>query len=213
MLEIRLININELQSVVNLANQVYEQCVKGYVNDEDMVRQYYDYVQPQALSWQMREGRLFIWGAYENGALCAVGAMQHTGHITMFYVHPYFQRRGIGSLMLNQMLMFADKERGLERVTVNVIPVTASGYFYRRGFLPVAGHVAGQPFASLVYSSFPKKQSSKSDDRITYPARKVRTRTVLLLTAIVLLLSFGIGSGVTIRYWVQEASQTQTDNR
>lgn len=210
MLEIRLMNINELHGAVNLANEVYEQCVKRYVGVPDMVRQYYDYVQPEELCRQMREGHLFLWGAFENGVLCGVSAMQHSGHITMLYVRPCFQRRGIGSLLVRHMLMFADKARKLERVTVNVIPVAAAGYFYRRGFCPANRQNAGQPFAALVYT-FPKNRKRDNTDRITYPVKKVKTGTVLWLAVATLLLAFGIGSATTIRYMAQEEVQTQSD--
>lgn len=210
MLEIRLMNITELHSAVNLANEVYEQCVKRFVGVPDMIRQYYDYVQPEELCRQMREGQLYLWGAFENGMLCAVSAMQHSGHITMLYVSPYFQRHGIGSLLINNMLMFADRAQKLERVTVNVIPVTAAGYFYRRGFLPLNRYNAGQPFAALVYD-FPKNRQRSNTDRIKYPVKRVRIRTVLWLAVITLLLAFGIGSATTIRYMAQEEMQTQSD--
>ena len=40
------------------------------------------------LSQEMLAGRLFLWGAFENGQMCGVSAMQNVGHITALYVRP-----------------------------------------------------------------------------------------------------------------------------
>ena len=96
-MEIRLLYGNEIQWAVQTAHEVYEQCVRPYTRNAAEVQQYYDYMNLPNLSQEMLAGRLFLWGAFENGQMCGVSAMQNVGHITALYVRPQYFRRRIGS--------------------------------------------------------------------------------------------------------------------
>ena len=105
-MEIRLLYGNELQCAIYTANQVYEVCVRPYARQEDAA-QYYGYVRLENLWQEMSAGRLYLWGAFENGQMCGVGAMQNVGHITMLYVKPQFARRHVGAELVHLCRVYA----------------------------------------------------------------------------------------------------------
>lgn len=138
-MEIRLVYGNELQMAVYAAREVFEACARPYVRTQAEVDQFYRYVQVEYLWQEMSAGRLFLWGAFEGGQLCAVSAMQNVGHITMLYVKPYFARRRLGTQLVNHMCAYAARVLHRERVTINVTPVAAAPYFYHIGFTLIQG--------------------------------------------------------------------------
>ena len=147
-MEIRLLYGNELQWAVYTANEVYEGCVRPYTARQDEVAQYYNYVNVQNLWQEMSAGRLYLWGAFENGQMCGVGAMQDVGHITMLYVKPYYAKRHVGTELVNRMCVYAASMLRRERVTICVSPAVSS-YFYHIGFTLIQGSAAGQNYVPL----------------------------------------------------------------
>lgn len=146
-MEIRLLYGNELQCAIYTANQVYEVCVRPYARQEDAA-QYYGYVRLENLWQEMSAGRLYLWGAFENGQMCGVGAMQNVGHITMLYVKPQFARRHVGTELVNRMCIYAASMLHREHVTICVPPVVAP-YFYHIGFTLIQGSEAGRSYVPL----------------------------------------------------------------
>lgn len=288
MIEIRFLNANELQWAVNTANEVFEICVRGYVGTQEELTQYYNYVQAEYLWQEMSAGRLFLWGVFEDGQMCAVSAMQNTGHVTMLYVRPQFQNRRMGTQLLNGMIGYAASVLQANRITINVTPAAAAPYFYRKGFVQLPKAWPNQPYVSVEYplvqmtaSAFrgypsgvpgngaqqempgygaqPGAQREMPGNgtqmgvqpgmsgngaqpgmsgngaqteaqpgmpaygtqggvppipaayRVIYPTRAVSPKVVLIITAVVLLLSFVIGSGTTIRHMVKDGMYTQSD--
>lgn len=300
MIEIRFLNANELQWAVNTANEVFEICVRGYVGTQEELTQYYNYVQAEYLWQEMSAGRLFLWGVFEDGQMCAVSAMQNTGHVTMLYVRPQFQNRRMGTQLLNGMIGYAAFALQANRITINVTPAAATPYFYRKGFVQLPNAWPNQPYVSVEYplaqtavsafrgypsgvpgygaqtgaqqempgngaqSGMPPGMSGNGAQqempgnrtqmgehpgmsgngaqpgmsggaqteaqpgmpaygtqggmqpvpaayRVTYPTRAVSPKVVLIITAVILLVSLGIGSGTTIRHMVKDGMYTQSD--
>lgn len=138
-MEIRLLYRNELQWAVYTANEAFETLVRPYAGTQEEVEPFYRYVRVENLWQEMSAGRLFLWGAFENGQMCAVSAMQDVGHITMLYVRPQYGARHVGTQLVNHMCRYADAMLHRERVTVHVTPVSAAGFFYHIGFTLVQG--------------------------------------------------------------------------
>lgn len=142
-MEIRLLYENELQMAVYTAHETFERCVRPCTGSQSEVDRYYQYVNVEYLWQEGSSGRLFLWGAFENGQMCAVSAMQNTGHITMLYVNPYCQRRKMGEQLVNYMCAFAANVLHKERVTIDVTPVSAAAFFYHIGFTLIQGAPLG----------------------------------------------------------------------
>lgn len=214
-MEIRLLQETELAWAVNTANEVYGTCVKPYAGTQEEVSQYYGYVNAEYFWQEMHDNRLFLWGAFEEGMMCAVSAMQNVGHITMLYVRPEFWHRRIGMQMLHMMRVFAASMLHLSRITVNVAPLSAVPFFNRLGFcaIPLAG---GHTFYLSMESRWDGKtitggnsyadgtRSVPKREEITYPTKPVSPKVVLFLTAAVLALSFVIMSVFTIHHMATE---------
>jgi len=56
-------------------------------------------------------------------------------HISVIYVHKKYQRKGIGSLLINQLFKLA-QDRDIHKITVNVEPA-AKVFYEKHGFLPL----------------------------------------------------------------------------
>lgn len=167
-MEIRLLYGNELQWAVYTANEVFENCIRPYARTREEVDQYYRYVQTEYLWQEMSAGRLFLWGAFENGQMCAVSAMQNVGHITMLYVRPYYGRRRVGTQLLNTMCSYAATRLGKARVTVNVMPVSCASYFYHMGFTPIQGSPMSNIYISLERRTWMAAQGYARNDKPMY---------------------------------------------
>lgn len=140
-MEIRLLYRNELQWAVYTANEAFETLVRPYARTQEEVEQYYRYVRVENLWQGMSAGHLFLWGAFENGQMCAVSAMKDVGQITMLYVRPQYGGRHVGTQLVNHMCHYAEAMLHRERVTIHVAPVSAAGYFYHMGFTLIQGSV------------------------------------------------------------------------
>lgn len=152
-MEIRLLTENEIQSAINVAHEVYKACVLPYAKSEEEVAQYNEYVNIENLWKEMQAGKLFLWGVFEEQTLCGVSAIQNAGHITMLYVRPMCQHRGYGAALLEQMRGYAKEMLKTEHVTINVIPVTAAPFFYKRGFQLFSNQVMTGAYVSLIADS------------------------------------------------------------
>lgn len=138
MTEVRLLYGNEIQWAVNVAREAFVAGMSDVIRSKEQIDRFYGEVTPERLWREGNAGTLFPWGVFHEGALCAVGAMQRDGRITMLYVRPDCQRRGLGLLLLNAMQNQA-AALGLPQVTIEVTPVTLAPYFYRRGFVLAPG--------------------------------------------------------------------------
>ena len=62
-----------------------------------------DATSPVSLSMSTVDGMIALYGAFENGALCGVGALRRGNHVLLLYVRPDHWRRGFGSALLRHM--------------------------------------------------------------------------------------------------------------
>ena len=148
-MEIRLLYGNELQQAVFAAHEVFEAGVRPYIRTQQEADYFYQYVRTENLWQEMSRKSLFLWGAFENAFLCAVGAIRDSGQITMLYVRPHYVRRHIGLQLVNAMSTYVANVSGQERVTINVTPVSAASYFYHIGFTLIQGSAPAATYIPL----------------------------------------------------------------
>ena len=147
-MEIRLLNANELELAANTVRDIYEKTIAARASKEEK-KQFYEYVNGDFFWVEVCKKHLYIWGAFENQSLCAVSAMQNVGHITLLYTMPQFQKKGIGSALLNEMRRFALESLRLEFVTVNAMPAFTADFFEKNGFVRMQGVIQQASFVSL----------------------------------------------------------------
>ena len=123
-----------LPMAVQLARGVFDRCLRPMMRSAESVRYFEEYVTEEHLLMLMEQGRLMLWGIFDQGRLIAVSGMQSEGHITMLYVLPVCQRRGYGKQLLRAMKSYAKDSLERAVVTVNVMPPEVNMYFRQNGF-------------------------------------------------------------------------------
>lgn len=179
---------------------------------------------PQQMGEALDADGLLLWGAFENGGMAAVAGMQPDGEITVLYVTPEKEKRGIGLLLLNVMRDYAIAVLQLQRVTIEVTPVTRAPYFYKRGFAIALAETApagSVRLESRLYRStdMPPQEGIRVAGGVVYEKRRVSAKAVLTVTAVILATAFFVISGVTIYhlaaenpYTIQDYEQTMEEN-
>lgn len=195
-MNIRLLEEHEIQRAINVAHEAYRACLLPLVRSEEEVALYNNYVNLEHIWKQVHEGSLFLWGLFEQEELCAVSAMQKNGHITMLYVRPMYQRRGYGKTLVLYMRGYAKERLGLERVTVNVIPIAAAPFFYRQKFQPV---LSGNPQKNYL----PMTISSREDFSLQ-PKRNVSSGAIIAVISIFLTIIVVIALAFSVYHVVAE---------
>lgn len=198
-MDIRLLQENEVQMAVYTAHQIYEMCVRSYVRSQQEIEQFYGYVCVENLWREMHNGRLVMWGAFDGGRMCAVSAMQTVGHITMLYVRPECAGRKTGTKLLDYMCAYAEGILHKDKVTINVTPVAAAPYFYKKGF----EMMQEVPWVDT-YLSLERKTAwrPKGKERIVYQKKSVSQERIVALIAGALVFAFLVMTGVTIHHIV-----------
>ena len=105
--EFKILTTEQLPEAAGLARGVFDYCLRNSINNPKMVQAFEQYSHQDYLKHMMEENYLVMWGAYEQGTIVGMSAMQTEGHITMLYVHPMYQRRGIGKKLLEEMRKYA----------------------------------------------------------------------------------------------------------
>lgn len=196
-MEIRLLCESEIQMAIGVAYEIYETCVRPYARSPKEAEQFYGYVRMENLMQEVHAGRLMLWGAFEQQDLCGVSAMQSVGHITMLYVKPQYGRRGIGAQLLEHMYHYAASVWHKERVTINVMPMAAASYFYKKGFVQMRNIPWSDSYVSLERSVAAAKPPKPM---VTYEAKSVSAKRVVALVVGVLVFSFVVMAGVTVHH-------------
>jgi putative acetyltransferase len=119
-----------------------------------------DYTEEQVLAWApdeidagawtRRHETRRAWLAELGSTIVGFIELESSGHLDMAYVHPDYQRRGVGSALLAQVEVTARKQ-GIRRLFTEA-SITARPFFERRGFLLIAPQTVvlrGQCFANF----------------------------------------------------------------
>lgn len=168
-MEIKLLTTEQLPEAAGLARGVFDYCLQNSINNPKMVQAFEQYSHQDYLKHMMEENYLVMWGAYDQGTIVGMSAMQTEGHITMLYVHPMYQRRGIGKKLLEEMRKYAKSVYNLSIVTVNAMPVWTENYFARRKFSRM-NVMPNNDFVSM---------QAVAIDEVTYEKKPLSTGVVL----------------------------------
>lgn len=190
-MEIKILTIEEMPQAVALANGVFHYCYGNQIKDQQTLDFFSSYVNQENIGQMMQQGRLVLWGGYEQDQLVAMSGMQREGHITMLYVLPLFQKREWGRELLLEMRSFALTELHLEQVSVNAMPAWTAGYFAKRKFTAVS---LPNPMAAYV------PMQAKTVKKISYEKKTVSTGWLLGTMIGTLVLSAVVAVGFILSY-------------
>lgn len=170
-MEPRILLEEEIPQAADVARGVFDCCLRKTVPQLELVSHFESYANADNLRQLVSEERLTLWGIFMDGQLCAMSGMQSEGHITMLYVLPFYQRHGLGKLLLRTMRKYAGEQYKITRVTVNAMPVWTSAFFEKAGF-----HRMGTPqYGAVPFLSL----EAKSIVEISYPKKPIREKTLL----------------------------------
>lgn len=205
-MKIRLLEENEIQLAINVAHEAYRTCLLPFAKAKEEVEQYNSYVNLENLWGEVHGQNLFLFGAFEAEELVGVSALQNTGHITMLYVRPAFQRRNCGSSLLDWMRGYAKETLRLKKVTVNAIPVFTASYFEKRGFR----RIQGIPYPQTVFVALEAKVRDMPQIR---PERKICWGAILGVSigtlVLVFVIAFAYNTYEAVTREVPDRAQTQ----
>lgn len=92
-------------------------------------------VVPDVSFWKERAKRYRVYVAEENERIVGFTELDSAGHIDCFFVHHEWQRRGVGSRLMERVVATANREL-MPRLFAEV-SVTAAPFFSSRGFVVV----------------------------------------------------------------------------
>lgn len=191
-MEVRLLTEMEIPAASYLAVNTFDYCLRKTIYQQELVDGFLQYASVENLMQMVRGERLKLWGVWQDGQLCAMSGMQSEGHITMLYVHPYFQRRGFGKRLLLEMRKYASEVNNLTKVTVSAMPAWTCSYFERCGF----GHLSfpaygNMPFVPLV---------ARSIKPLKYRVKPINEKVLVSIVAGFLGIIVFLGAGFMTYY-------------
>lgn len=92
-------------------------------------------VVPDVSFWKERLKKYRVYVAEEDECIVGFTELDTTGHIDCFFVHHQWQRRGIGTRLMERVVATAGKEQ-MPRLFAEV-SITAAPFFRERGFVVV----------------------------------------------------------------------------
>ena len=95
-MRIKRLTEEQLPEALSIARGVFDYCLRQQITDLEMVHIFLQYSEPEHVKKMMEEGKLILWGAYEQGNMVAMSGMQNEGHITLLYVLTVYKKRGWG---------------------------------------------------------------------------------------------------------------------
>lgn len=174
-MEIRILEEAELANAAGLSRYVFDNCLRYRMEFVQTAGFVENYLKQENLTNLRNEGKLTIWGMFEQSQMVAVSGLQSDGMITMLYVLPQCWRRGYGNALLAAMREYAKDNYGMQRVLVNATPAWTSTYFTRKGFAYMQPqqnmHV---PFVTL---------SAATNDAQIFTKRRVPGKVIALAIA------------------------------
>jgi GNAT superfamily N-acetyltransferase len=128
-------------AVAVLRESITQLCIADHQNDPATLERWLrNKTNHHFLQW-LADERDFVLVAEDESVLCGVGLMQRSGDLRLCYVQPGWQRRGVGSAML-QVLETQAKRWGVD--TIRLVSSSGARIFYEtHGYLPAGEPVPG----------------------------------------------------------------------
>ena len=135
-LQICRLNKNHLGKALDLVWRVFEQCDREDY-EESGVRTFEHFIRRESMEEGMDSGEMVFFGAYEVSRLIGVIAMRDGFHVSLLFVEPAYQRRGVATRLVRRAASFCIEQKpGLRHITVNASPKGVPAY-RAMGFYPL----------------------------------------------------------------------------
>jgi len=125
---------NEIRAVSDLVFRSFKTNVAPYYSEEG-VETFFDYANPKALGERFQNNH-FVLVAFAKQVLVGMIEVRNHSHISLFFVEPLQQEKGIGKELLNRAMARArQSDPEFKGLTVNSSPNAVEAY-KRFGFAP-----------------------------------------------------------------------------
>lgn len=181
----RAIQREEIARALDFARQMFDENLAGGYSQEGR-NEFYAFTEYQRIVDMWMQGQIFFWGAYEEKELVGVAALRRPGHLSLLFVRPEYQRRGIARQLWNQVYNFCVEALGVPVITASVA-VPAVDIYYRLGF-----HVTGAEQVLNGMRYVPMECVVAPGD--IRPQRSSTRRTVVILLILIAALIAALGS-------------------
>lgn len=130
------LNKDHLGKALDLVWQVFEQCDREDY-EESGVRTFEHFIRRESMEEHMASGEMVFFGAYDMSRLIGVIAMRDGFHVSLLFVEPAYQRRGVATRLVRRAVSFCMEQKpGLRHITVNASPKGVPAY-QAMGFYPL----------------------------------------------------------------------------
>ncbi len=109
-----------------------------HINSHDYTREQLDAwapAVPDLAFWKERFKKYHVYVAEEDRRVVGFTELDTTGHIDCFFVHYEWQRRGIGTRLMDRLMATADREKMLRLFAE--VSITAVPFFRDCGFVVI----------------------------------------------------------------------------
>lgn len=145
-MKIRQLYAYELRPAAALVMETYSRMEQPYVANPKEIEDFKRYADEDHLWVESCKNKLFLFGAFDdNDQMCAVGAIDAAGAVTLLYAGLNFQHRGLEAEVLREMEEFATVGRSIAREEIK-IPEKWMQYTATAG-VPEQSSVTGQQTA------------------------------------------------------------------
>ena len=158
-MKIRQLYAYELRPAAALVMETYSRMEQPYVANPKEIEDFKRYADEDHLWVESCKNKLFLFGAFDdNDQMCAVGAIDAAGAVTLLYAGLNFQHRGLEAEVLREMEEFATVGRSIAREEIK-IPGKWMQYTATAG-APEQSSVTGQQTAPGQQSSVTGQQTA-----------------------------------------------------
>ncbi len=127
---------NQLGKALELVWHVFQVCDREDY-EELGVRTFKYFIRQENIEKMMDVEDMILFGAYEESALVGVIAMRNGFHISLLFVRPEHQRKGVAKRLVRRAVAYCLEERDeLRYITVNASPKGRAAY-EAMGFYPL----------------------------------------------------------------------------
>ncbi len=128
---IRLATDADWEAAIGVAWVTFQQ-IAAQVSSEEGARDFHDGLTGTQLYIDFLQGRYPLFCAYQGNKVVGMLVLQKPGHISLFFVKKEYQRKGIGTGLLEACKAYC-VEHGVSELTVNAAP-TAVSFYSAKGF-------------------------------------------------------------------------------
>ena len=130
--QIGMLGDGELQQALDLVWRVFLQFEAPEYSVEGVL-EFQRFIETEAIRKRIKYEGFLIWGAYEGEKITGVIAAREPSHISLLFVDPLYQRRGIAKALFNTLLEYYQDKCSRQEITVNSSPYAVEVY-RRLGF-------------------------------------------------------------------------------